>query len=54
MLEFIAEGKTNKEIALALSISERTVKYHVGQVLERFQLQDRYELRDYAKDQGLL
>lgn len=54
VLELIAQGKTNKEIAFALNISERTVKYHVGQVLERFQLQDRYELRDYVKDQGLL
>ena len=54
VLELITQGKTNREIAATLNISERTVKYHVGQVLERFQLQNRYELRDYAKNQGLL
>jgi DNA-binding CsgD family transcriptional regulator len=32
---------TNKEISSALSISERTVKFHVSNILGKLQLQDR-------------
>ncbi len=44
VFEQLAAGKTNKEIAAILFISESTVKYHVSQVLERLQLKSRYEL----------
>jgi DNA-binding NarL/FixJ family response regulator/anti-sigma regulatory factor (Ser/Thr protein kinase) len=52
VLEQIATGKTNKEIATKLHISERTVKYHVGQILERLQMKSRYELSHYARQHG--
>jgi len=51
VLEQIAAGKMNKEIATSLHISERTVKYHVGNILEKLQLNSRYELRQYANGQ---
>ena len=39
----IAEGLSNKEISTALSISEPTVKKHVGHILEKLGLQDRLQ-----------
>jgi DNA-binding NarL/FixJ family response regulator len=35
---------TNKEISLALGISERTVKFHVSNVLGKLQLENRQGL----------
>jgi two-component system nitrate/nitrite response regulator NarL len=40
----IADGRSNKEIARALGISEPTVKKHVGHVLEKLGLQDRLQI----------
>lgn len=40
----LAQGASNKEIARALGITERTVKAHVGAVLEKLQVRDRLQL----------
>lgn len=40
----VASGESNKEVARALGITERTVKAHVGAVLEKLQLRDRLQL----------
>ena len=40
----IAEGRSNKEIAQALTISEPTVKKHVGHILAKLNLQDRLQV----------
>ena len=52
VLRLVVQGLTNKEIAKELSITERTVKYHIGLILERLQLRSRYELARYAQEQG--
>jgi DNA-binding NarL/FixJ family response regulator len=39
----LAEGLSNKEISAALSISEPTVKKHVGHILDKLGLQDRLQ-----------
>jgi PAS domain S-box-containing protein len=52
VLELTAEGLSNKEIASTLHITEATVKYHVSQILERLQLQSRYQLAQYISDRG--
>lgn len=54
VLELLAQGRSNKEIARALTVTEATVKFHVGQILERLQVQNRYELARYAQQQGLV
>ena len=41
MLELIAEGKSNKLIAGALSMSESTVKAHVKQIIKRLHVANR-------------
>ncbi len=39
----LAEGQSNKEISALLSISEPTVKKHVGQILKKLRVQDRLQ-----------
>jgi len=48
VLELIVNHKTNKEIAEALVISEKTVKTHVSNMLHKLHLSNRTELRMYA------
>jgi len=40
----LARGSSNKEIANALGITERTVKAHVGAILDKLQVRDRLQL----------
>jgi DNA-binding NarL/FixJ family response regulator len=40
-LQLLMRKLTNKEISKALGISERTVKYHVSNILSKLQLEDR-------------
>lgn len=42
--EAVAGGASNKEVARALRITERTVKAHVGAVLEKLGVRDRLQL----------
>lgn len=46
--ELIADGRSNKEIAQALKISEPTVKKHVGHILGKLKLQDRLQIGLYV------
>lgn len=53
VLKEITRGKSNKEIASALFITEKTVKTHVSNILAKIQLQDRTQLALYAIRNGL-
>lgn len=53
VLQLVAEGLTNKEIAAALVISENTVKIHLKNILEKLHLQNRIQAAVYAVRQGL-
>lgn len=48
VLELIVRRKTNKEIAEALVVSEKTVKTHVSNMLHKLHLSNRTELRMYT------
>lgn len=50
----IAQGKGNAEIAAEIFVAERTVKYHVGQLLERTGAHSRAELVALAYRIGLM
>jgi DNA-binding NarL/FixJ family response regulator len=52
--ELIAAGRSNKEIAQALNISEPTVKKHVGHVLGKLKLQDRLQIGLYVARNPLI
>ncbi len=48
VLALIAEGKTNAEIARALTLSEKTVRNHVSVILEKLGVSNRIEAATYA------
>jgi two-component system, NarL family, response regulator LiaR len=54
VLRQLAHGRTNREIADALHVSEETVKTHVGNILSKLQLGHRTQAVIYALKQGLL
>lgn len=48
VLNLLALGKTNRDIANSLYISERTVKFHVSSILEKLHVRNRTEAALYA------
>jgi two-component system response regulator NreC len=54
VLQFIAEGKTNKEIATRLNLSVYTVDSHRGKVMEKLNLHSTGELVRFAIKQGIV
>ncbi|HEU5011285.1 MAG TPA: response regulator transcription factor [Roseiflexaceae bacterium] len=54
VLRLIARGKSNKEIADTLIISEKTVKTHVSNILSKLHLADRTQAAIYALRQRLV
>jgi two-component system, NarL family, nitrate/nitrite response regulator NarL len=53
IIVLIEEGLSNKEIAERLQIEIKTVKNHVSNVLGKLQLDSRYEVARYAREQGI-
>ncbi|MBI2938929.1 MAG: response regulator transcription factor [Chloroflexi bacterium] len=54
VLEHVARGATNREIALALVISENTVNFHIRNILSKLHLRNRSEVVAWAHAHGLL
>lgn len=54
VLQILAKGLPNKEIASVLSISERTVKFHVSSVLRKLDAGNRTEAVAIGVEQGLI
>jgi len=54
VLQMIAEGKTNKEIATALKLSVYTVDAHRGRIMEKLNLHSVGELVRFAVRAGLI
>ena len=52
ILDNIAKGMTNKQVAYALSISEQTVKNHMSSILRKLSVNDRTQAVVYAMRQG--
>jgi two-component system NarL family response regulator len=53
-LRLLADGHSNKEIATALTISERTVKTHLGHLFEKLGVTSRTEAVRVATRRGLV
>jgi DNA-binding NarL/FixJ family response regulator len=53
VLAEIARGRSNREIARALTLSEKTVKTHVSSILTKLGVQDRTQAALYAVHHGL-
>ncbi len=54
VLRLIARGKSNKEIADTLIVSEKTIKTHVSNILSKLHLADRTQAAIYALRQRLV
>jgi two-component system, NarL family, response regulator LiaR len=54
VLRELAAGRTNREIAESLVVSEATVKTHVGNILAKLQLAHRTQATIYALKQGIV
>jgi two-component system NarL family response regulator len=52
VLTLVAQGQTYREVATTLNLSERTVKYHMGEILNCLHLQNRAEVIAYAARMG--
>jgi two-component system, NarL family, response regulator len=54
VLQMVAKGLGNKEIASALNIAEVTVKLHVSHVLEKLSVKDRTQAATVALQRGII
>ncbi|MGH3668516.1 MAG: response regulator transcription factor, partial [Acidimicrobiia bacterium] len=54
ILGYVSAGKTSKEIAAELYISENTVRNHVRNVLDKLGLKSRFEAVSWAQREGLI
>ncbi len=53
VLQFLAEGKTTKQIALSLKVSVKTIETHRRQILHKLNLHSIAELTKYAIQEGI-
>jgi DNA-binding NarL/FixJ family response regulator len=52
VLELVARGRKNREIALLLEIEERTVRFHMENILDKLQVNNRAEAACHALKKG--
>lgn len=53
ILTLVARGLTYPQVGEALHLGESTIRYHMGQILERLHLENRAEVIAYAARHGL-
>jgi DNA-binding NarL/FixJ family response regulator len=53
VLRFLVQGHSNKEIAIALDLSEKTVKVHVSALFKALNVVNRAQAADAARQAGL-
>jgi two-component system, NarL family, response regulator LiaR len=54
VIKLVAEGQSNRRIAETLTISEKTVKAHISNILGKLGLSDRTQMAIYAIRNGLV
>ena len=54
ILQLVAKGRLNREIASELYISENTVRNHIRNILDKLQMHSRMEAAMYAVRQRLI
>lgn len=52
ILQEVARGQTNRDVAAALGLSEHTVKNHLKNILQKLHLDNRVQLTRYAYERG--
>jgi DNA-binding NarL/FixJ family response regulator len=53
VLTLVAQGLTYKEIGAKLFLAERTIKYHMGEIIQRLHLENRRQVIEYARHMNL-
>lgn len=53
VLQLVAEGKTNRDVAAELFIADATVKFHMTNILNKLHLENRAQVVAYAHRHGL-
>lgn len=54
VLKLLATGKSNRDIAKDLSISENTIKFHIKNILQKLSVTNRIEAVTYAIQHGII
>jgi two-component system NarL family response regulator len=54
ILTLVAQGQTYRQVAETIGIAERTVKYHMAEILDCLHLQNRAQVIAYAAQMGLV
>ena len=54
MLQLVAQGSTNREVAAALYLSQHTVNFHMKNTLRKLHLKNRVQAAAYAVRTGLV
>ena len=54
VLTLVAQGLTYKEAGARLHLTERTIKYHMGEIIARLHLMNRTQVIEYARRSGLI
>jgi two-component system NarL family response regulator len=49
VLMLVAQGLIYKEVAAKLFVTEQTIKYHMGEIIQRLHLRNRREVIEYAR-----
>ncbi len=53
VLTLVAQGLTYKEVGAKLFLSEPTIKYHMGEIIERLHLENRRQVIEFARHMKL-
>ena len=54
VLEYVVQGKTNKEIAQILMVTHHTIKAHVASIIKKIGVKNRLEAALVAVSKGLV
>jgi two-component system NarL family response regulator len=54
VLTLVAQGLSYKEVGAKLHLTERTIKYHMGEIVQRLQMDNRAQVIEYARRTGLI
>ena len=52
-LALLAQGFSYKQVATRVSLTPRTVKYHVGEIMRKLHLSNRSQVLAYAGSRGM-
>jgi len=54
IIRFVADGRSNKQIARELGLQEVTIKMNLTRILDRTKLKNRTQLATFALKEGLV